>query len=72
MGEAIQGCMDGLPANQREVFVLREIEELETGEICKILSVSVTNFSVLLFRARARLRECMETEGWNKAGLNKQ
>ena len=58
--------MDGLPVNQREGFVLREVEGLDTGEICKILEVSVTNFGVLMHRARTRLRECLETKGWSK------
>lgn len=66
LGQLIRGCMDGLPANQREVFVLREVEGLETNEICKILDVSVTNFGVLFYRARARLRECLEMKGWSK------
>jgi RNA polymerase sigma-70 factor (ECF subfamily) len=66
IGELIRGCMDGLPANQREAFVLREVEDLDTGEICKILDVSVTNFGVLMHRARARLRECLEAKGWSK------
>jgi RNA polymerase sigma-70 factor (ECF subfamily) len=66
IGELIRGCMDGLPVNQREVFVLREVEGLETSEICKILAVSVTNFGVLMHRARARLRECLEAKGVSK------
>src|SRR5215469_6869572 len=67
IGELIRGCMDGLPVNQREAFVLREVEGLDTGEICRILDVSVTNFGVLMHRARARLRECLEAKGWSKA-----
>jgi RNA polymerase sigma-70 factor (ECF subfamily) len=59
--------METLPGNQREVFVLREVEGFETGEICKILDVSVTNFGVLMHRARARLRECLEARGWSKS-----
>lgn len=66
LGELIRGCMDGLPANQREAFVLREVEGFETGEICKIREVSVTNFGVLMHRARARLRECLESKGWSR------
>ena len=65
IGEVIQECMKGLPANQREAFVLREVEELETAEICKILEVTVTNIGVLMHRARIRLRECLEGKGWN-------
>lgn len=66
LGELIRGCMDGLPANQREAFVLREVEGIQTDEICKILEVSVTNFGVLILRARARLRECLEAKGWTR------
>jgi RNA polymerase sigma-70 factor (ECF subfamily) len=65
-GEAIQGCMEGLPAAQREAFILREVEGLETGEMCKILGASVTNIGVLLHRARHRLRECLEARGWRR------
>ena len=36
-------------------FVLREVEELDTQEICKILDVTATNMGVLLHRARTRL-----------------
>ena len=63
IGEMIRDCMGGLPANQREVFVLREVEGLDTAEICKIVDVSVTNLGVLMYRARVRLRECLETKG---------
>ena len=34
-----------------------------TEEICKILEVTRTNFGVLLYRARNRLRECLEAKG---------
>jgi RNA polymerase sigma-70 factor (ECF subfamily) len=67
IGELVRGCMETLPANQREAFVLREVESFKTGEICKILDVSVTNFGVLMHRARARLRECLEAKGWSKS-----
>ena len=66
LGEMIGECMDGLPANQRAAFVLREVEGFDTAEICKILDVSVTNFGVLIFRARAKLRECLEAKGWKR------
>ena len=66
IGDVILGCMGGLPLHQREAFVLREVEGLATDEICKILSISVTNFGVLIHRARARLRECLESKGWER------
>lgn len=66
IGAVIELCLGGLPAAQREVFVLREMEGASTGEICKILGVSATNMSVLLHRARARLRECIASKGWGR------
>lgn len=66
LGTLIRGCMEGLKPNQREAFVLREIEGFETEEICKILGVTVTHFGVLIHRARIRLRECLELKGWSK------
>ena len=44
-------------------FNLREIEGMDTEEICKILEVTRTNLGVLLDRVRNRLRECLEARG---------
>lgn len=66
IGLVIEECLNRLPAAQKEVFVLREMEGADTGEICKILGISATNMSVLLHRARARLRECVERKGWGR------
>lgn len=65
---ALRQCMEGLPTSQREVFVLREMEEMETPNVCKILGITVTNMSVLMHRARNRLRECIEGKGWRNTG----
>lgn len=62
LGE-IHDCLEATPERQRLAFTLREIEELETQEICKILDVSTTNLGVMLFRARNRLRDCLESKG---------
>ncbi len=61
--QEIEGCLDAVPTKQRVAFVLREVEELDTEEICKILDVTRTNLGVLLHRARARLRACLENKG---------
>ena len=61
--KAIDGCLEGVPSLQRMAFVLREVEGLVSEEICKILEVSRTNLGVLVFRARNRLRECLEAQG---------
>ena len=54
-------CLSGLSPNHANAFTLREIEGLGTAEICKVLGVSETNLWVILHRARALLRRCLET-----------
>ncbi len=53
-------CLEGLTHNQREAFIMREVDGDDSLEICKILEVSVTNLGVLLFRAKEKLRLCLE------------
>jgi len=65
--DAIQGCVEQLPPSLREAFVLRDMQDLDTSEICKILGRTVTHVGVQLHRARARLRSCLEALGWKKS-----
>lgn len=58
--ELVEKCLEKLPVAQRMAFQLKEIDDQDSEEICKILAVSVTNLGVILFRARNRLRECIE------------
>lgn len=58
----IQKCIDGLPINQRMAFCLKEIDGHGSSDICNILGVTVTNLGVLLYRAKNRLRECIESK----------
>jgi RNA polymerase sigma-70 factor (ECF subfamily) len=48
-----------LPEAQRAVITLRDIEGLDTDEICNLLAITVTNQRVLLHRARARVRQAL-------------
>ncbi len=59
----IEDCLNGVSRNQRLALLLREVQGLSTDELCKVLEVSVTNLGVLLFRARNRMRECLEGKG---------
>lgn len=65
--EGLRTCLESLPDKQRDVFLLREVEGFETPEVCKILGVTTTNLGVLFFRARNRLRECLELRGLGRA-----
>jgi len=60
-----ESCVQVMPERMARVFVMREILELTTEEICKELDVTATNCWVMLHRARLSLRECLETK-WFK------
>ena len=53
-------CLSKLPARVADVFMLREMEEMETAQICQAFRISQNNLWVMLHRARMALRECME------------
>jgi len=57
---ALEAAIAGLLEGQREVITLRDVEGLETEEICELLGISVSNQRVLLHRARARVRAALD------------
>lgn len=61
---ALQECLSLLPMQQREVFLLREVEGLESKDVCNNLEITVTHLGVLIHRARHGLRECLKAKGW--------
>jgi RNA polymerase sigma-70 factor, ECF subfamily len=65
--DMLQLCLEALPGSLGRVFLMREWLELETEEICDQLGISASNCHVMLFRARVRLRECVEAK-WLAAG----
>jgi RNA polymerase sigma-70 factor, ECF subfamily len=58
----IQAALDGLPARQREVVVLRDVDGLSGHEVCEVLEISEANQRVLLHRGRSHLRQALESE----------
>jgi len=58
-------CLEKLPPNTARVFMMREVMELESEEICKELAITTNNLWVILYRARMSLRECLE-QNWFK------
>jgi len=61
-------CADRLKPVMAQVFSLREGAGMETEEICKELNITPTNCWVLLHRARVFMRQCLELNGFSKAG----
>lgn len=58
--EVVLKCLKELPDRLRKVFVLREMEELETREIQKIVGAKSGYVRVMLHRGRVLLRSCVE------------
>ncbi len=59
-------CLSQLPTNLRQVFVLRNVDNLSTEEICESLNINANNVWVILYRSRMRLRECLEKNWLNQ------
>lgn len=60
--ETIERCLAHLSPQMATAFTLREIEGLDSAEICDILGVTPNNLWVLLHRGRAKLRSLLEAE----------
>jgi RNA polymerase sigma-70 factor (ECF subfamily) len=58
--EQIRAAVAALPANQRAVIALRDIEGWSSQEVCNVLEIAETNQRVLLHRARAKVRSALE------------
>ena len=57
----IGDAINELPANQRAVITLRDVEGWESEEVCEVLEISAGNQRVLLHRARTQVRAAIET-----------
>lgn len=58
--KALENCIQEAPERLSQAFALRVIDGLSTQEVCEILGVSATNLNVMLYRARLRIRQCLE------------
>ena len=54
-------AIEKLPAGQRAVIILRDMEGCEAEEACSLLGISAENQRVLLHRARGRIRQTIDT-----------
>ncbi|HSR49283.1 MAG TPA: sigma-70 family RNA polymerase sigma factor [Acidobacteriota bacterium] len=61
----LQGSLAHLPTRVAQAFVLREIDGLETEEICSTMNISRNNLWVMLHRARLFLSHSLETDGFS-------
>lgn len=64
--KVLEKCLSGLPERLSHLFILREIDGLNSSEICKVLNISTTNnLWVMLSRMRMQLRQCLDTHWFN-------
>jgi len=59
-GVFLEKAIGDLPPNLRQVLVLRDVEGLDSKDVCAMLAVSEANQRVLLHRARSRVRRALE------------
>jgi RNA polymerase sigma-70 factor (ECF subfamily) len=66
--QTYRDCSRKLPKNVAAAFNLREVDGLESKEVCAMLNISENNLWVMLHRARMALRRCLETNWFGKQG----
>ena len=59
--EVLERAVEALPASQRAVLTLRDIEGWSSEEVRNALEISETNQRVLLHRARSKVRRALES-----------
>jgi RNA polymerase sigma-70 factor (ECF subfamily) len=59
-------CASKLPPKVSTVFCLREVDQVDSREICAKLGISESNLWVMLHRARMALRRCLEINWFGK------
>ncbi|WP_305907699.1 sigma factor-like helix-turn-helix DNA-binding protein [Methylomarinum sp. Ch1-1] len=59
--QVLHDCIERLPPRMAQLFILREVDGMESEEICRLLSISIqNNFWIVMSRTRVRLRHCLD------------
>ncbi|HZZ85498.1 MAG TPA: sigma-70 family RNA polymerase sigma factor [Anaeromyxobacteraceae bacterium] len=56
----MEAAVAALSAGQRAVITLRDLEDVDPEETCRLLDITMTNQRVLLHRARTKVRAALE------------
>lgn len=56
----MQRAIEALPANLKQVLILRDVEGMDAKDVCTLLKITDTNLYVRLHRARERVRQAVE------------
>ncbi|GAB4573927.1 MAG: sigma-70 family RNA polymerase sigma factor [Anaerolineae bacterium] len=63
LSRGIEHCIRRLPEDQRVLVVLRDVEDLDYAAIAEATGLQLGTVKSRLSRARARLRDCLQTLG---------
>jgi RNA polymerase sigma-70 factor, ECF subfamily len=66
--QVLRSCIEMLPADFREVLILRELEEMSYQEIAAVTGLALGTVMSRLSRARKRLEECAANRTMEAAG----
>jgi RNA polymerase sigma-70 factor (ECF subfamily) len=66
--EVLRSCLGSLPERTAIAFVMRELDDRDTEDICRELEITPTHLWVMLHRARLQLRELLE-KNWFEKGV---
>ena len=58
----IMNALSELPGRLAQVFILREVIELSSQEICEFMDISVCNLYVMIHRSRKRLQHNLQSK----------
>ena len=64
--DILKRCITKLPEKTAAAFTMKNMDDLDTEEICKELNITPSNYWVMMHRAKLMLRECMEKNWFNK------
>ncbi len=69
--QTLRACLAKLPERVATVFSMREMDDVESKEICAILAITESNLWVMLHRARMALRDCLATNWFEKPEVHR-
>lgn len=62
LARRVQDILPSLPASQRQVVMLRDVEGLDPADVAQLLGLTDGNQRVLLHRGRAKIRQYLAAE----------
>ncbi len=60
LAHRLEECMSGLSEKFRQIFIMKEMDGIDSTQICNEFDIKPTNLWVILHRARNQLKLCLE------------